>query len=282
MGALAGTGLIGLFVRFLICRADSAGLATNQTSMKNTLSAALFLSLGLSPLLAQEKPAASTPAPDAPKDKVSYTIGVSIGKDFKQNGIEVDMETLMRGVRDGRGAGEPALTEEEMGKVMQEFQSEMQAKMMKAQQEEGVKNKAAGAKFLEENKKKEGVKTTASGLQYQVVSEGKGAKPEKTDTVTVDYKGTLIGGDEFDSSYKRGEPAEFPVNRVIPGWTEALQLMTVGSKYKLFIPSDLAYGEQGPPGIGPNQVLIFDVELKDVKKADAQAEAAEAEPKAGE
>lgn len=242
--------------------------------MKYTLHAALFLTLGLSPLAAQDAAEASKAAADAPKDKISYTIGVSIGRDFKQNGIDVDMDTLVRGIKDAKGDGKLAMSDEEMGKTMQEFQTQMQEKMMKTQAEEGEKNKAAGAKFLEENKKKDGVKTTGTGLQYMVVSEGKGAKPAKTDTVVVDYKGTLIGGDEFDSSYKRGEPAEFPVNRVIPGWTEALQLMSVGSKYKLFIPSELAYGEQGPPGIGPNQVLVFDVELKEIKKGDEKAETA--------
>lgn len=236
--------------------------------MKHTLRVALFLTLGLSPLAAQE-------AGDAlkdPKEKISYTIGVSIGRDFEQNGIDVNLDTLLRGIKDARAGGKLALSDEEMGKTMQEFQSEMQAKMMKAQQEEGAKNKAAGEKFLAENKGKEGIKTTASGLQYQVVTEGKGAKAAKTDTVKVDYRGTLISGEEFDSSFKRGEAAEFPVNRVIPGWTEALQLMSVGSKYNLFIPSELAYGEQGPPGIGPNQVLLFDVELKEIKKGDAKAE----------
>jgi FKBP-type peptidyl-prolyl cis-trans isomerase FklB len=151
---------------------------------------------------------------------------------------------------------------------MTTFEKDMEQK----QKEAGEKNKGEGTKFLDENKKKEGVKTTASGLQYKVLKEGNGAQPKKTDTVTVNYRGTLINGTEFDSSYKRGQPATFPVNGVIPGWTEALQLMKVGSKYQLFIPSNLAYGERSVgPDIAANSTLIFEVELMDAKPAPTPA-----------
>jgi FKBP-type peptidyl-prolyl cis-trans isomerase FklB len=146
--------------------------------------------------------------------------------------------------------------------------------MEQKQKQVGDQNKTEGTKFLEDNKKKDGVKTTASGLQYKVLKEGTGAQPKKTDTVTVNYRGTLLSGTEFDSSYKRGQPASFPVNGVIPGWTEALQLMKVGSKYQLFVPSSLAYGERAVgPDIGANSTLIFEVELLDAKPAPTPAPA---------
>jgi len=159
-------------------------------------------------------------------------------------------------------AGKPRLTPDQVKDIMAQFEKDTEQKQKGA----GEKNKSEGAKFLEENKKKPGVKTTASGLQYKVEKEGTGAQPKATDMVTVNYRGTLIDGTEFDSSYKRGQPATFPVNGVIKGWTEALQLMKQGSKYQLFIPSNLAYGERAMgPDIGPNSTLIFEVELQDVK-----------------
>ena len=158
------------------------------------------------------------------------------------------------------------LSEEEMRTVMTAFQKEMAAKQAEMMKSQGEKNKKEGEAFLAENKKKEGVKTLASGLQYKVIKEGTGKTPKATDKVSTHYQGTLIDGTEFDSSYKRGEPATFPVNGVIPGWTEALQLMKVGSKWQLFVPSKLAYGEKGAgPIIGPNAVLIFTVELLAIK-----------------
>jgi len=161
-------------------------------------------------------------------------------------------------------AGKPQMTEEQVKETMTAFEKEMTDKQKAA----GVKNGADGEKFLAENKKKEGVKTTASGLQYKVLKEGSGAQPKETDTVIANYRGTLIDGTEFDSSYKRGQPATFPVSGVIRGWTEALQLMKAGSKYQLFIPANLAYGERAIGGdIGPNSTLIFEVELLDVKPA---------------
>ncbi len=168
---------------------------------------------------------------------------------------------LVAGIKDAI-AGKPQLTPDQIKETMTAFEKDMEQKQKAA----ADKNASEGTKFLEENKKKEGVKTTASGLQYKVVKEGTGAQPKANDTVTVNYRGTLINGTEFDSSYKRGEPATFPVNGVIKGWTEALQLMKAGSKYQLFIPPNLAYGERAVgPDISPNSTLIFDVELMDVK-----------------
>jgi FKBP-type peptidyl-prolyl cis-trans isomerase FklB len=223
------------------------------------------------PLLGQEK---SAQLKDQ-KDKVSYSIGMQIGFNLSRQKVEVNPDVLAAGIKDAI-AGKPQLNPDQVKEVMSTFEKDMEQK----QKEAGEKNKADGTKFLEENKKKEGVKATASGLQYKVLKEGNGAQPKKTDTVTVNYRGTLINGTEFDSSYKRGQPATFPVNGVIPGWTEALQLMKVGSKYQLFIPSNLAYGERSvSPEIGPNSTLTFEVELLDAKPAPTPAPAGAAQPK---
>lgn len=196
------------------------------------------------------------------KDKVSYSIGVNVGSNFKRQGIDVNSATLLAGIKDGLSGGTTALTPEEMQQTLAAFQQELSAKQGEKARELGDKNRKEGDAFLAANKKKDGVKTTASGLQYKVVTEGKGKKPTSADTVQVHYKGTLIDGTEFDSSYKRNMPAEFGITGVIGGWTEALQLMPVGSKWQLFIPSNLAYAERGAGSdIGPNAVLIFDVEL---------------------
>src|SRR5881227_1836 len=209
------------------------------------------------PLFGQEK---SPPLKDQ-KDKVSYSIGLNIGSNLTKQNIPINPDALATGIKDAI-AGKPQLTTDQVKEIMAAFEKDMEQKQQAAAQ----KNASEGAKFLEENKKKEGVKTTASGLQYKLIKEGTGAQPKATDTVTVNYRGTLINGKEFDSSYKRGQPATFPVNGVIKGWTEALQLMKQGSKYQLFIPSNLAYGERAMgPDIGPNSTLIFEVELQDVK-----------------
>jgi FKBP-type peptidyl-prolyl cis-trans isomerase FklB len=197
------------------------------------------------------------------KDKVSYIIGMEIGNNLKKQAIDIDSNILARGVKDILSGAKPLLTEQEVQEIMIAFQKEMMAK----QSEVAKKNKAEGETFLAENKKKEGVKTLSSGLQYKVIKAGTGKKPKSNDTVTVHYRGTLINGAEFDSSYKRGQPTTFPVSKVIPGWTEALQLMEVGAKWQLFIPSSLAYGEQGAGGdIGPNATLIFEVELVSIQE----------------
>lgn len=196
------------------------------------------------------------------KEKVSYAIGNSIGNNFKSQGIDVEPSIVAQAITDVLSDGALALTEEQMEEVMMNFQRSMQAKQKVQQSQVGEANRIAGKAFLEANKKNDGVVALPSGLQYQIIREGSGAKPKLTDTVTTHYHGTLIDGKVFDSSVKRGQPASFPVNGVISGWTEALQLMPVGSKWKLFIPSDLAYGERGAGAdIGPGTALVFEVEL---------------------
>jgi FKBP-type peptidyl-prolyl cis-trans isomerase FklB len=209
---------------------------------------------------------------DNQKKKVSYAIGLDIGKNFKERAMDLDIEILIQGLRDAQGSGQPLLGKDEIQKVMTQFQQDM----MKAEQEKKIGqaqvNKAKEEAFLAENAKKPGVKVTPSGLQYLVLSTGTGPMPKATDTVKVHYRGTLLDGSEFDSSYKRNQPAVFPLNGVIKGWTEALQLMKVGSKWQVFLPSSLAYGEQGAGQvIGPNATLIFEVELLGIEKAAATA-----------
>jgi len=196
------------------------------------------------------------------KEKVGYSIGLDIGANLKSQGIEADIDFLKEGIKDALSGAKPRLTADERRSVMQELSNEMQKKQSVATSGLADKNKKEGEDFLRKNAKKKGVKTTASGLQYRVIKKGKGSVPTKNDKVTVHYSGTLIDGTEFDSSYKRGQPATFPVSGVIRGWTEALQLMEEGAKYELFIPSELAYGERGSGRtIGPNSALIFTVEL---------------------
>jgi len=200
------------------------------------------------------------------KAKVSYGIGMSLGADFKAQGIEIDPEVMVQAIKDVTAGGKTLMTEEEVRKVITDFQKELVAKQEAKAKEGGIKNLKDGEAFLAENSKKPGVITLPSGLQYKVEKKGTGKKPGPSDSVTVHYKGTLIDGTEFDSSYKRGEPVSFPVGGVIPGWTEALQLMEEGSKWQLFIPAKLAYGERGAGAqIGPNSTLIFDVELLKVE-----------------
>jgi FKBP-type peptidyl-prolyl cis-trans isomerase FklB len=210
-------------------------------------------------------------AADAPeltndKEKISYSIGMDIGGNLKRGSVEVDPDLLAKGLKDSYGGGKTILTEDEARKTIADFQKTLMAKQAETMQKLSEKNKADGEKFLAENAKKEGVKTLPSGLQYKEITPGKGKSPKTTDTVSTHYKGTLIDGTEFDSSYKRGEPVTFPVSGVIAGWTEALQLMKEGAKWQLFIPSSLAYGERGAGReIGPNATLIFEVELISVK-----------------
>jgi FKBP-type peptidyl-prolyl cis-trans isomerase FklB len=209
------------------------------------------------PLFGQEK----SPQLKDQKDKVSYSIGLNIGFNLGRQNVQVNPDVLAAGIKDAI-AGKPQLNTDQVKEVMATFEKDMQQKQKAA----GEKNASEGAKFLEENKKKEGVKATASGLQYKVLKEGAGPQPKETDTVTVNYRGTLINGTEFDSSYKRGQPATFPLNGVIKGWTEGLQLMKTGSKYQFFVPANLAYGDRNVgPDIAPNSTLIFEVELIGVK-----------------
>jgi len=198
------------------------------------------------------------------KDKVSYSIGLDLGFNFKKQNLELNPDALLAGVKDALSGKQPLLNENEVKETMTALTKEIEDKQ-KALGEQNVKD---GEKFLAENKKKEGVKTTASGLQYKVIKEGTGPQPKLTDSVVANYRGTLINGTEFDSSYKRGQPATFPLAGVIKGWTEALQLMKVGSKYQLFIPPNLAYGDRAMgPALGPNSTLIFEVELVGIQPA---------------
>jgi FKBP-type peptidyl-prolyl cis-trans isomerase len=202
------------------------------------------------------------------KQKVSYSIGMDIGKNLKQNEIDVEMEALARGIKDALAdsGSTPLLTQAQIEETMQKFQQEMMVKQNEKENAMSGKNKNEGEVFLVENAQKEGVVALPSGLQYKIVKAGNGPKPKLTDEVTTHYRGTLTDGTEFDSSYKRGQPTSFPVNGVIAGWTEALQLMPVGSKWQLFIPSNLAYGERGAGGvIGPNATLVFEIELLAIK-----------------
>lgn len=205
---------------------------------------------------------------DNETNKASYTIGVQMGSQMAGIKDMINQDALFMGFRDSMQGKDPQLTAEDMQTTMQGFQKTVMEKQQAKQSEASSKNTAEGDKFLAENKTKEGVKSTESGLQYMVITEGTGETPKATDTVITHYTGTLIDGKVFDSSYKRNSPATFPVNGVIKGWTEALQLMKVGSKWKLFIPSELAYGERGAGAdIGPNQVLIFEIELLEIKKS---------------
>jgi FKBP-type peptidyl-prolyl cis-trans isomerase FklB len=196
------------------------------------------------------------------EDKASYIIGYNLGRQLKSNDIKANTDLILKGLQDGTSGATAMMSEEEMQTTMQTLQQQIQSQQEAKQKALGEKNKTEGEAFLAKNKAREGVKTTASGLQYEVLKEGTGPAPKATDTVTVNYKGTLMDGSTFDSSYDRGEPATFVLNQVIPGWTEGVQLMKVGSKYKFYIPAALGYGERGAGNvIGPNAPLIFEVEL---------------------
>jgi FKBP-type peptidyl-prolyl cis-trans isomerase FkpA/FKBP-type peptidyl-prolyl cis-trans isomerase FklB len=195
-------------------------------------------------------------------DKFSYTLGMNLGKQLRQNDVKINFDIYFQALKDAQGGKELLLTDEEGGQVMREFQTTLRDRQLE-------KGNTEGKAFLAENKKVQGVTTTASGLQYKIATKGDGPIPTTNDTVVVHYRGTLLDGTEFDNSFKRGEPTTFPVTRVIPGWTEALLMMPVGSKWQLFIPGELAYGAQGNRNIPPNSTLLFDVELLEIQKPDA-------------
>src|SRR5512135_3380744 len=199
------------------------------------------------------------------KDKESYSLGYQFGKNLKLQGVDLNVEVYTSGLRDSLGGKESQMTSEEIRDTITSLQQRLMAAQQKVQKEQAAKNLSESKTFLVENGKKEGIKTLSSGLEYKVITEGSGKMPKAEDTVTVHYKGTLIDGTEFDSSYKRGQPATFQVNGVIKGWTEALQLMKEGSKWQLFIPPELGYGERSAGPIPPNSALIFEVELLTVK-----------------
>ncbi len=201
------------------------------------------------------------------EQKTSYALGLDVGMSFRRLPVELDLPSFFAGIEDMIKGDKPRLTQAEFEETMKEFQAGLQAKASEGQQGDAEENLKAGAAFLARNGMQKGVTATDSGLQYTVLTEGTGATPKKSDVVTVHYTGTLIDGSVFDSSVERNEPATFPVGGVIPGWTEALQLMKVGGKYKLFVPADLAYGARGAgDAIGPNATLIFEVELLGIGK----------------
>jgi FKBP-type peptidyl-prolyl cis-trans isomerase FklB len=227
---------------------------------------------------------AKTAAPftlKTPKEKASYAIGMNIGKNLKRDSVDVDPAVLYRGLKDAFAGNKLLLTDEEAKTALTVLQTEVRAKEEAKTKAAAVENKKTGEAFLAANKSKEGVVTLPSGLQYKIIKEGTGPKPAAEDTVLCHYRGTLVDSTEFDSSYKRGEPLKIPVGGVIKGWTEAIELMPVGSKWQLFIPSDLAYGERGAPGspIGPNSTLIFDVELISIEPKAAPKEVPKDAPK---
>jgi FKBP-type peptidyl-prolyl cis-trans isomerase FklB len=224
---------------------------------------------GQSPATAGKAPAAKSQTAmtlDTPRAKASYAVGLNIGKSLRRDAVDIDPATFEQGLKDGLAGGKALLTDDEMKTTMTAVQADLRKRQEAEMAQAGEVNKKEGDVFLAANKTKEGVVTLPSGLQYKILKEGTGAKPTASDTVVCNYKGTLIDGKEFDSSYKRGQPATFPVGQVIKGWTEALQIMPVGSKWQLFIPSELAYGPRGPsPDIGPNATLIFEVELLSIQ-----------------
>ena len=234
--------------------------------MRNLIRLAGITAISLGLVACNDDASKNTPL-ETLQQKASYSYGVDVATRLKQQGIELDVNALNRGIADAYNGAELALDDEARLQAKTGFQNELREALMRKQAEIGEKNLAAGKAFLEENAKKPGVITTESGLQYKVITSGDGKQPKESDTVTTHYRGTLIDGREFDSSYKRDQPASFPVKGVIKGWTEALQLMHVGDKWQLFIPSELAYGaSQRSELIQPNSTLIFEIELLDVKE----------------
>jgi FKBP-type peptidyl-prolyl cis-trans isomerase len=229
---------------------------------------------------AQKAPAAKTGLATKPrtpsvltlktqKDKVSYALGMNLGTNLHKETVEVDPAIVLRGLKDALASGKMLLTEDEARAVLTQLQTEVRGKQQEKMKVAGEMNKKESVEFLAANKAKDGVVMLPSGLQYKILTAGTGPKPTASDTVVCNYRGTLISGAEFDSSYKRGQPASFPVNGVIKGWTEALQLMPVGSKWQLFVPSELGYGDRGAGAeIGPGATLIFEVELLSIQSKD--------------
>jgi FKBP-type peptidyl-prolyl cis-trans isomerase FklB len=241
--------------------------ATSSTGAKTQQSTAA------KPATGATKPSTPTAAKSASamtlttqKDKASYAIGLNVGRNLHKDSVEVDPSIVARGIKDGLAGGKTLLTEDEVKAALVALQTDVQKRQEESMAQLGEVNKKAGDEFLAANKTKDGVVTLPDGLQYKILTQGTGPKPTAKDSVVCNYRGTLIDGKEFDSSYKRGQPATFPVGQVIPAWTEALQLMPVGSKWQLFIPSELAYGTRSPsPDIGPNSTLIFEVELLSIQ-----------------
>jgi FKBP-type peptidyl-prolyl cis-trans isomerase FklB len=237
------------------------GAAAQQTPAKPSQSTATTTHRRTTAAAAKPKPLELT----TEKDKQSYAIGLNVGKSLHRDDIDVDPKIVLQGLQDAMADGKVLLTDDQIKTVMTDLQNQVRQKQEAKRQALAESNKKDGAAFLAANATKPGVVTLPSGLQYKVLTPGTGAKPTATDSVVCNYRGTLLDNTEFDSSYKRGQPATFPVSGVIKGWTEALQLMPVGSKWQLFIPADLAYGERAREPIGPNATLVFELELLSIQ-----------------
>jgi len=258
-----GTLIIGMFCVWSASAQQQAPAAgTPAPGAKNSASGQSSGTAKAGQSVAAKRPVAPVAPLTTDKQKASYAIGENIGKGLQRDGVDVDTATLLRGIRDGISGAKPAISDEEAKAALTKLATDVRAKQQAKFDALSTANKKEGDDFLAANKARDGVTTLPSGLQYKILSQGTGPKPAATDKVVCNYRGTLVSGTEFDSSYKRGQPATFPVNGVIKGWTEALQLMPVGSKWELFVPADLAYGQRGSgQAIGPNSTLIFEVEL---------------------
>ncbi len=260
LGCILGLGIALQAVPAAAQGAAAHAAATPQKSPNTTTS---------------EATASATPSQPAspfkdPKEKISYALGLNLGNLFKKQSVEIEPALFLQGLKDALG-GKPLMTDDDVHAALTDLQNNLKAKQQEKMKQQLEANKTEGDAFLAANKTKEGVVTLPSGLQYKILTAGTGPKPTLGDTVVCNYKGTLINGTEFDSSYKTGQPATFPVGGVIKGWTEALQLMPVGSKWQLVIPPDMAYGERGAGSdIGPNATLIFEVELLSIQAKQQQ------------
>ena len=264
--SLAGTLLCGIaLAQQSSAPASSQAPASTTTAPKTQKSATSATQTGTAS--SAKKPATAPLELKTQKDKVSYAIGVNIGRSMKKDAIDIDPAILARGIKDAFAGGKLLMTDADGQAALTTLKNDVQKHQQEQYQAAVAKNKQEGDSFLAANKAKPGVVSLPSGLQYRVIQPGSGPKPTAADTVVCNYKGTLLDGTEFDSSYKRGQPATFPVGQVIKGWTEALQLMPVGSKWELVIPPSLAYGDRGTQGgpIGPNETLVFEVELVSIQ-----------------
>lgn len=264
----------GLAASLMLLGSASAQTSTTTQSSPSSSAKTSSSTATKSTTTTAKKPAAKTAAPlvlKTDKEKQSYAMGMNLGIGLHKQGLALDPALVARGMKDGMTGGKTAMTEDEAHTAIQQFQTEVRQKMQASAQEQGEANHKAGEAFLEANKAKPGVVTLPDGLQYKILKEGDGPKPTASDTVSCNYRGTLISGKEFDSSYKRGQPSSFPVSGVIKGWTEALQLMPVGSKWELYVPADLAYGNRGAgQDIGPGETLIFEVDLLGIQSKSEQ------------